>query len=100
VEVAERVRAQLTAASKWPMFVFTEQAAAWRQYAELAERDRDVRHEQRVDATRQRHPSLTAMDRFAGQIHGHQRRRAGSVGGYARAAQIEAVGYAVGGDAV
>ena len=55
--------------------------------------------EQEVDAARERRPRLARAEALAGQVHGDQRGRAGSVDGHARPVQVEQVGEPVGGDA-
>ncbi len=52
-----------------------------------------------ADAAGQRLRDLAGFDRAAGVVEGHQGRRAGGVHGQARAAQVEQIGNAIGGDA-
>ena len=59
----------------------------------------EVRAEQQVDAAGQRQIALALPQALAGEVDGHQRRRAGGVHGHARPAEVEDVGEPVGGDA-
>lgn len=69
------------------------------QRARLFERGRDRRGQEHVDARRQCRVALPAAQAAAGQVHGHEGRRAGRVSGEAGPVEVEQIGHAVGGDA-
>ena len=74
-------------------------AALRRQHAHPAEADVPVGEQQRIDAAGQRQRAAVLPDALAGQVHRHQRRRAGRIDRRARPAEVEAVRDPVGGDA-
>ena len=73
--------------------------AGGRHRLDLVETPGDGRREQHVDAGGQSEIRVTGAQALAGQVDGHQRRRAGGVDGDRRATQIEVVGHPVGDDA-
>ncbi|CAB3744949.1 hypothetical protein LMG1231_06169 [Achromobacter denitrificans] len=74
-------------------------AALARQHRGLGEHQEAVGMQVQADAASQRLRDLAGFDRAAGVVEGHQGRRAGGVHGQARAAQVEQIGNAIGGDA-
>ena len=74
-------------------------AAVRRDHRRLAEPDGQLRVQHHLHAARQRQVALAVAQALAGQVHGHQRRRARGVDDDAGPAEVEDVRDAVGGDA-